>query len=165
MLTLYNVISADGYIMTKDSDESFIPDSLWPTVLDVFRQYDVIMFGKSTYQAFQNYGDALLKPFEELDIRKVVVSRDASFRPKAGYEAVQDAKEMLAQNDKVLVSSGPGFNNVLFENKLIDKIIFHKLPDVLGDGIKPFDDKWLEDFTLVSASPKRMIEELIYKRN
>lgn len=165
MLTLYNVTSSDGYIMTKDHDESFIPDSLWPTVLEVFSQYKVILMGKSTYEAFQNYGDKLLTPFEELSIRKVVVSRDESFKPKVGYESVTDAKEILSKNDRVVVSSGPGFNNFLQGSKLIDIMILHKLPDVLGDGIKPFDDKYFKEFTLHSKTERDTVEELIYYRN
>lgn len=163
MLTLYNVISADGFIMTKDHDESFIPDSMWPTVLDVFRGYDVILMGKNTYEAFQNYGEALLVPFEELSIKKVVVSREESFQPKLGYEVVNDPREII-KNNNVLVSSGFGFNTFLFESHLIDSIILHKLPDSLGEGIKPFDDKWFQDFDLVSETERGMAQELTYKR-
>lgn len=164
MLTLYNVISADGYIMTKDGDESFIPDSIWPTVLDVFRQYEIILMGGKTYEAFQNYGNKLLKPFEDLAIRKVVVSRDEGFKPKPGYEVVKDARDIISQNDRVLVSSGPGYNNYLFENNLIDVIVLHRLPVSLGEGIKPFEDTFMKNFVLISESPKGMVDELVYKK-
>lgn len=161
MLTLYNVISSDGYIMSKDGDESFIPDSLWPTVLDVFKQYEIILMGRKTYEAFQNYGENLLEPFEKLDIRKVVVSRDESFQPKSGYEVVRDAEDIIRNNEKVVVSSGPRFNNVLFQKGLIDTIILHKLPVSLGGGIKPFEDKFIQDFVPVSESQVNGAKELI----
>ncbi len=164
MLTLYNVTSSDGFIMTKDHNEDFIPDSLWPTVLDIFAQYDIIIMGKGTYEAFQNYGDELLTPFEALKIRKVVISRDESFKPKAHYEVSNDAKEVLKEGERAVVSSGPGFNNYLLEEKLVDKIIFHKLPTALGDGIKPFEDKYMDEFALESQSPKIMVEELVFAR-
>ena len=163
MLTLYNVISSDGYIMTKDGDESFIPDSLWPTVLAVFKQYEIILMGRKTYEAFQDYGENLLEPFEKLDIRKVVVSRDESFKAKSGYEVVKDAEDIIRNNEKVVVSSGPGFNDFLFQKNLIDTIILHKLAVSLGDGIKPFEDNFIQDFALVSESQVEGAEELVYK--
>ncbi len=164
MLTLYNVISSDGYIMTKEGDESFIPDSIWPTVLDVFRQYDIMIMGKGTYQAFQGYGEDLLKPFEELDIRKAVISRDVAFKPKSGYEVAKNAEDIVRSNPNVVVSSGPGFNNHLFEKKLIDKLILHKLSAALGEGIKPFDDTYMGEFVLQSTTQIGIVEELVFVR-
>lgn len=165
MLTLYNVVSSDGYIMTKDGDESFIPDSLWPTVLDVFRRYDVILMGRRTYEAFEHYGAALLEPFDRLPIRKVVISRDGSFRPKPGYEAATDPVSILRENERVVVSSGPGFNDYLFRAKLVDKIVLHTLPATLGDGIRAFDDGFLRDFALESRLQKDMVEETVFVRS
>lgn len=161
--TLYNVISADGYIMTKDGDESFIPDSLWPTVLAVFEQYPIFLMGRKTYDAFQNYGEALLEPFEKLRLRKIVASRDKSFHPKLGYEVIESPDDFIHQNQGVLVSSGSIFNNYLFQNSLIDTIILHQLSDFLGEGIKPFEDRFLNDFTLVSEKQVDGAKELFYK--
>ena len=161
--TLYNVVSADGYIMTKEGDESFIPDSLWPTVLDVFKRYQVFMMGKKTYDAFQDYGEDLLVPFEKLDLRKIVVSRDENFQPKSGYEVAGNPKEVIGQNENILVSSGSTLNNYLLEQKLVDTIILQRLPATLGEGLKPFDDKFLQDFVLVSGTEVDGAKEEVYK--
>ncbi len=164
MVTLYNVVSADGYIMTKDRDESFIPDSFWPTVLDVFKKYSIFVMGRKTYDAFQSYGDDLLHPFEKLDLRKIVVSHDESFGAKSGYEVVGSPEEAINQNDDVLVSSGSVLNNYLLQHNLVDVIVLHCLDMVLRDGIKPFDDTFLEGFALVSESQVDGAKEKTYKR-
>ena len=53
MITLYNVISADGFIARLDGDEDFIPDDLWPHTLEFFKKYDALVMGRKTYDAMQ----------------------------------------------------------------------------------------------------------------
>ena len=43
MVTIYNVISSDGFIVRKDGSESFIPDELWPLTLEIFKKFDVLV--------------------------------------------------------------------------------------------------------------------------
>ena len=67
------------------------------------------------------------------------------------------------QNENVLVSSGSILNNYLLQNKLVGIIILQRLDTVLSDGIKPFEDKFLQDFTLVSETQVNGAKELVYK--
>ena len=38
MITLYNVISADGYITERDGSEDFIPDSVFDDFIDLCKE-------------------------------------------------------------------------------------------------------------------------------
>lgn len=165
MFTLYNVISFDGYITGKDGDESFIPDSLWPTVLEVFKRYKIFLMGSATYKAFQNYGQVLLEPFEKLNLRKIVVSRDKTFQVKVGYEVIGTPEKVASLGKDIIVSSGSILNNYLFQNNLVDTIILHRLDESIGDGVKPFDEKFFEDFTLISELRVGDVKEFIYKKS
>ena len=51
MVTLYNVVSSDGYIAREDGSEDFIPDELWPLTLEVFKKFDVLVMGRKPYEA------------------------------------------------------------------------------------------------------------------
>ena len=81
MLTLYNVISSDGFIAAKDGGEDFIPDEVWGDFLELCAKYDALILGKNAYAAIQSFGKELVEPFEKLSIKKIVVTRDKNFKP------------------------------------------------------------------------------------
>src|SRR3989338_8563824 len=139
MLTLYNVISSDGFIARNDGSEDFIPDNLWPNFLDLCRKYGTLIMGRKTYDAVQQYGKEFYQSLEELPIRKIVISGNRSFRPKKGYIVAYAPKDALAIAPDALVSSGPTLNNFLLKNCLGQKIILHEVPTAIGEGIRPFD--------------------------
>ncbi len=111
MITCYNVISSDGYITRKDGSEDFIPDQLWSKTLDVFKRFDVLVVGRKTYDAIQNYDKEPLDLLEKLDIKKVVVTRDKNFQPKLGYIVIYTPEDVLHIDENILVLSGPTLNN------------------------------------------------------
>ena len=139
MVTLYNVVSRDGYIADKDGGEDFIPDSYWPYSLNVLKGYDCILMGRKTYDAIQNYGEELTKSFEDLPVKKIIVTRNKNFHPKNGYEIVHTPEDIINSNLNIVVTSGPNLNNYLLQKKLVDKIIYHEVPGSIGSGIKPYD--------------------------
>ena len=139
MLTLYNVISSDGFIARKDGSEDFIPDNLWPNFLNLCREYGALIMGRKTYDAIQNYGKEFFWSFEELQIKKIVISGNRNFLPKKGYIVVHSPKDALVLAPDALVSSGPMLNNFLLKNGMVKKIILHEVPISIKEGIKPFD--------------------------
>ena len=163
MVTLYNVISEDGYIARKDGSEDFIPDELWPTTLDIFKKFDVLVMGRKTYETIQNYDKKSLELFEKLSIKKVVVTHDKNFQPNSGYITVNTPEDALKINPNTLVSSGPTLNNYLLEKKLINTIIFHQLPISIKAGILPFNTEIKKSLILVSETQVGQVKELVYK--
>lgn len=142
MVTLYNVISADGFIAHSDGSEDFIPDELWSKTLGLFRKYDSLIMGRKTYDSMQKYDKKLLEQFENLKIKKIVVSKNSNFIPKQGYETFQSPEEAIKDGSNILVSSGPELNTYLLRKGLVKEIIFWKLLNVeIGTGVQPFFDK------------------------
>ncbi|MEK7176858.1 MAG: hypothetical protein AAB719_00970 [Patescibacteria group bacterium] len=140
MVTLYNVISEDGYIARKDGSEDFIPDSYWPHTLNVLKKYDRILIGRKTYDAIQTYDDKERKQFDELPIEKFVVTRDKNFKPKSGYKVVNTPEEAIEPDINIVVTSGPTLNNYLLQRKLVQKVTYHKVSESIGEGIKPYEN-------------------------
>jgi dihydrofolate reductase len=166
MVTLYNVISADGFIARKDDSEDFIPDEMWPVTLEMYRQYDTLVMGRKTYDVMQKYPKELIGPFNKLSLKKVVVTHDEDFHPDSqlGYVVIHTPEEALTMGTNVLVSSGPILNTYLLEKSLIDKIIFHKVPAKIGEGIKPFNLEFKDTF--IPTSEKELpnsVKELTYQ--
>lgn len=138
MITLYNVVSVDGYIAKKDGSEDFIPDSYWKHTLNTLKQYDLIVLGRKTYETMQIYDKELLESFEALPVRKIVLTKQKDFYVKDGYETVDSPEKLISQNLNTIVTSGPTLNQYLLDNNLVDKIIYHEVPESIGDGIKPY---------------------------
>ncbi len=139
MLTLYNVISSDGFIATKDGGENFIPDEVWGDFLGLCTKYDAVVMGKNTYAAIQAYEKELVEPFEKLSVEKIVVTRDRGFKPQKGYVVINSLREAATLHPNALLSSGPKLNTAFLKEKLIDRIIFNKLPITIGEGIQQFE--------------------------
>ena len=164
MVTLYNVVSEDGYIADKNGTESFIPNELWPITINVIGKYDVLVMGRKTYDAIQKYPEELLKPFEELPIRKVVVTNKKNFSARPGYTIVHSPQDALAIGANTVVSSGPTLNNFLLKNGLVDVIILHKVPTKIGDGMRPFTTNLATTFAPPSETEvEGGIKELCYQ--
>lgn len=141
MVTLYNVVSADGFIARKDGSEDFIPEDLWSNFLNLCKEHGTLVMGRKTYDVMQGYDNALLVPFEKLPIKKVVITQNQKFRPKPDYIVVHSYKDAVKTTPNVLVTSGPTINNLLLREGLVDKVILHEVPVKIGEGIKPFDQK------------------------
>lgn len=155
MVTLYNVISADGFIARKDGSEDFIPDNLWQNFLSLCKEYGTLIMGRKTYDTIQAYDEELLDSFEALPIRKIVVSGNKNLNLKDGYMLVNTPEDAVALAPDALVSSGPTLNNYLIRNHLVGEIIFHEVPVLIGNGIKPFDKT---DLTLKAIDNTSQLE-------
>lgn len=139
MVTLYNVISADGFIARTNGSEDFIPDSFWPHTLKTLKKYDCILIGRNTYDTIQGYEEDMRNSFDNLSTRKFVVTTDKNFHPKDGYEVISSPEEVIKLDINIVVTSGPILNNYLIGKKLVDRIIYHEVPISIGDGIKPYN--------------------------
>ncbi len=155
MITLYNVVSSDGFIARNDGSEDFIPNDLWQNFLDLCVEYRTLVIGRETYDKIQSYDNELLVPFEKLPIKKVVVTRNRTFYPKQGYMVTHSPKDAVVVSSKVLVTSGPTLNNFLLKEGLVNKIIFHEVPISIGEGIVPFDE---ENVTLCPVENHQKLE-------
>lgn len=163
MITLYNVVSKDWFIADKNGNEDFISSAYWAGTLGVFQTFPVLLIGRKTYEVLQSYEPELLVPFENLSIKKFVFTNNAEYPVKAGYTCVHHINDVLNGNANILVCSGPTLNNYLFEYSLVDQVIVHQLPVVLGEGIRTFDDQYSPLLELVSSKPQNAMTEITYE--
>lgn len=154
MVTLYNVTSKDGYIARLDGSEDFIPDELWNDFIDMCKKNDTVVIGRKTYQTIQNYSEQMIKKFEDLNIKRVVVTRDINFTVKPSYIITHSPKEAFTLGRNILLSSGPTLNTSVLELGLIDKVILNILPLEIGSGIKVFNT----EVNLVPISEKDVVD-------
>ena len=139
MFTLYNAISADGFIAHEDGSEDFIPDEAWAHFLSLCKKYGAIVLSSKAYESLQMYEPGELEKFESLDVRRIVVSANAEFEVKPGYILAHSPEEAREIAPDALVSSGPTLNDYLIDKGMAEKIILLRLPESIGSGIKAFN--------------------------
>lgn len=139
MLTLYNAVSEDGFIASKDGAEEFIPDEVWGDFLSLCKMYDSLMMGRKTYETIQAYPEEMIKEFESLNIKKIVVTSNNKYNVKPGYLIVGSPKDALPLGINILLSSGPTLNESVLSQGLVDTVIKNIIPEKIGDGIKQFE--------------------------
>ena len=152
MLTLYNVISQDGFIARKGGSEDFIPDDTWQYFLDLCNRYGALIIGRKTYETIKKYDKHLLDSFESLPIKKIIVTRDRDFNADSrfGYIIMHSPEEAVNFAPNALVSSGATLNNYLLENNFVKEIIQKKIPVSIGEGIRPYDVDKAKSITVVN---------------
>ncbi len=96
------------------------------------------MLGRKTYETIQNYEKKFRDSFDSLPAKKVVVTGDKDFQVKQGYDKVGSPEEAIQKDLNIVVTSGPTLNQYLLDKNLVDKITFHEVPELIGDGIKPY---------------------------
>src|SRR3989344_5546389 len=154
MVTLYNVVSSDGYIATKDGNEDFISDKTWDDFIRWCRNNDAVVIGRKTYETLQEYGEKYTDEFESLKTKRAVVTGNKEYKIKKGYVAMSSPQACLALGENILISSGPILNTSFLSEKLVDKIIINALPVKIGNGVRPFKKNELDRFTLISDKEK-----------
>ena len=165
MITLYNVVSIDRYIADKDGSEDFIPDNIWNDFLELCNKYEVVVFGKITYNTIQNFDKRLVSSFENLPIKKVIITRDINFKPRDGYITLTSPEKVIEKFSNILLTSGPNLNTVFLKKKLIDMIILNKIPITLGSGIPQFEKDTiinLKRISTVDLNSKLEVYKVIY---
>ena len=138
MLTLYNVISQDGFIARENGDEDFIPDALWTDFLDFCQKNDAVIISRKTYEAIQEYPRNLTESFENLAIKRVVVTEKSDLVLNSKYLIARSPAEAMTTGQNLLLSSGAILNQVFLENNLVDQVILNILPIKIGAGIRVF---------------------------
>lgn len=138
MITLYNVISADGFIARKDGSEDFIPEEVWKYDIAFFKQYDSWVMGRKTYEAIQAYDKESRDLLDHAGIHKIVLTHDRNFRTQKGFEIVHSLKSAFETGENILISSGPTVNSAVLEDRSADKIVQYRLSEAIGEGIEPF---------------------------
>ena len=135
-------MSLDGFIAGPRDDMAWLADYLGPnpTVDEVLAQVGALLIGDRTYQLAKTeegkpYGGAWTGPM-------FVLTHHAPKDPPAGFtfisgdieEAVATAK--AAAGDKYVVVFGANTARLCLDAGMLDEILVHIAPVLLGDGVR-----------------------------
>jgi len=172
-ITLYSAMSLDGYVARPDGNIDWLTGFPNPLNLDFgYAEFlagiDTTLMGNKTYTQVLGFD----MPFPYQDKKNFVFTRTAG-HPTAEFVEfvsgdiagfVRDLKQQTG-GDIWLIGGGQ-INGVMVEAELVDELIIHLIPVVLGSGIPLFDPRAsLEKlFSLQESKPwYNGILELRYK--
>lgn len=138
-------MSLDGFIAGPGDDMAWLGDYLGPnpTADEALAQIGALLIGNRTYQLAKTeegkpYGGAWTGPM-------FVLTHDAPEQAAAGFtfvsgainQAVATAK--AAAGDKYVVILGASTAQECLDAALLDEVLVHIAPVLLGDGVRLFD--------------------------
>lgn len=138
-------MSLDGFIAGPDDDMTWLGGYVGPnpTVDDVLPNIGAVLMGNHTFHLAENpdgkvYGGAWTGP-------QFVLTRDAPETAPAGFTYLSGDTESAvataraAAGDKYVVVLGANTAQRCLDAGLLDEILVHLAPVMLGDGVRLFD--------------------------
>ena len=148
-VTIEMACSINGLIATEDGNEDFLSYRGWEIMIELLKEYDVLIWGRKTWDNIISWGDEYLKDLKDLNI--IVLSRknsETNGLPNVIYcnsidECLKVCKKM--KYGKLFISGGATINNAFMEKGIVDNIILNYNPYVLNKGIPLFEGNYFEN--------------------
>ena len=174
-VVLYSAMSLDGFIAGENGDLSWLDEIPNPQLTDYgyqdFNQtIDTTLMGHTTYKEILGFD----MPFPYQDKTNFVFGSKADFTPNDFVTLVQtDARQRITQlkqqtGKNIWLVGGGKLNAYCLAHDLIDELILHVMPIVLGSGVKLFDGIATNfPFQLISSTPyvNGVIEVCYHKKD
>ena len=147
-ITIEMACSINGLIATEDGQEDFLSDRGYEIMLESLKEYDVLIWGRKTWENVLSWGDEYTKDLKEINI--IILSNKNN--KKSEWENVTycnsiDTCLSLCEKlgyKKILISGGATINNAFMERGIVDNIILNYNPVVLNRGIPLFMGNYFE---------------------
>lgn len=148
-ITVEMACSINGLIATEDGSEDFLSFKGWEIMLEFLKEYDVLIWGRKTWENIISWGDDYLKDLKDINI--IILSGTSKqineFSNVTYCNSIEDCLK-LCENlkyEKIFISGGATINNAFMEKGIVDNIILNYNPFVLNKGIPLFKGDYFEN--------------------
>lgn len=147
-ITIEMACSINGMIATEDGNEEFLSYRGWEIMLELLKDYDVLIWGRKTWENVLSWGEEYLKDLKDKNII-ILTSKEhrKSKFPNVKYcNSVKECLEVCKKlkYEKLLISGGAKVNNSFIKRGIVDDIILNYNPVVLNKGIPLFMGDYFE---------------------
>ena len=148
-VTIEMACSINGLIAAEDGNEDFLSYRGWEIMLELLREYDVLIWGRKTWDNVISWGDEYLKDLKDVNI--IILSSKNSITnrfPNVTYcKSIDECLEVCQKMkyEKLFISGGAAVNNAFMEKGIVDNIILNYNPFVLNKGIPLFEGNYFEN--------------------
>lgn len=148
-VTIEMACSINGLIAAEDGNEDFLSIRGWEIMLELLEEYDVLIWGRKTWENVISWGEEFIKDLRNINI--IILSKtDKKENDFPNVKYCNSLEDCLKECDKLkyeklFVSGGATINNAFMEKGIVDKIILNYNPFVLNKGIPLFTGDYFEN--------------------
>lgn len=148
-ITVEMACSINGLIATEDGNEDFLSNRGWKIMLEFLEEYDVLVWGRKTWDNIVSWGDSYIEDLKDINI--IILSHISDIEnkfPNVYYCNSVEECLLLCEKmnyEKIFISGGATVNNAFMEKKIVDNIILNYNPYVLNKGIPLFNGNYFEN--------------------
>lgn len=148
-ITVEMACSINGLIATEDGNEDFLSFRGWEIMLEFLKEYDVLIWGKKTWENILAWGEDYVKDLKDIPIiiLSKMINKQNEFANVTYCNSIQNCLEVCEnlKYEKLLISGGATINNAFMEKGIVDYIILNYNPFVLNKGIPLFKGEYFEN--------------------
>ena len=148
-ITIEMACSINGLIATEDGNEDFLSYRGWEIMLEFLKEYDVLIWGRTTWESIISWGEEYLNDLKNINIiiLSKQVKKDEKFKNVIYCNSVEECLKVCdkLKYEKIFISGGATINNAFMEKGIVDNIILNYNPFVLNKGIPLFKGNYFEN--------------------
>ena len=144
-ITVEMACSINGMIATTQGEEEFLSDRGWEIMLEFLKNYDVLVWGRKTFESVMTWGDEYTKDLQNINM--IILSSDSNKKPKQKNifyaESVEDCLKIAKEKNfkKIFISGGAKTNTDFLKQGIVDEVIINYNPVIVTDGINLFTEE------------------------
>lgn len=148
-ITIEMACSINGLIATEDGNEDFLSYRGWEIMLEFLKDYDVLIWGRKTWDNILLWGNEYLDDLKNINI--IILSNENNTKNKYSNvtycSSVEDCISLCQKlnYEKLFISGGATINNAFMEKGIVDNIILNYNPFILNKGIPLFTGTYFEN--------------------
>lgn len=160
-ITVEMACSINGLIATEEGNEDFLSERGWEIMLEFLKEYDVLVWGRKTWDNIISWGDEYVKALEKINI--IILSQNTeqanNFTNVRYSNSIDNCLEMCEKlgYEKIFISGGATVNNAFMEKGVVDSIILNYNPFVLNKGVPLFIGNYFEN--------RLKLEKVVHERD
>lgn len=144
-ITVEMACSINGMIASSQGEEEFLSDRGWEIMLEFLKNYDVLVWGRKTFESVMTWGDEYTKDLEKINM--IILSSNSNqeinskniFYAKSIEDCLKIAKEKNFK--KIFISGGAKTNTDFLKQGVVDEVIINYNPVIVTDGINLFTEE------------------------
>ncbi len=146
-ITVEMACSVNGLIADEKGNEDFLSERGWKIMLEFLKEYDVLIWGRKTFENVITWGDSYCKDLENINM--IILGKKSVKRTNLNKvlfaTSLEDCLQLCRKHHfrKIFVSGGAKTNNSFFKANIVDRVILNYNPVIINTGIQLFEG---EDF-------------------
>lgn len=148
-ITIDMACSINGLIATEDGNEDFLSYRGWEIMLELLKDYDVLIWGRKTWENVKSWEENYINDLKNINI--IILSHEIDANNRFSNVTYCDSIENCLDTCKkfgysrLFISGGASVNNAFMEKGIVDNIILNYNPFILNKGIPIFKGNYFEN--------------------